>query len=599
MLGLVKAVTGNRWFHPLLLFVWVFVGVGLRFNRLASKTPWTDEFATLVFSLGNSFHSVPLDQAIAPDVLLQPLQPDPSAGIGAVIHHLLTESNHPPVYFVLAHLWMSLFPTEGGLVSLWAARSLPAVLGVASIPAMFGLGSLAFRSQLVGQMAAAMMAVSPFGVFLAQEARHYTLATLFVIASLACLIIATRAIHQRTPLPIGVGLMWVGINTLGVATHYFFTLTLCAEAIVLMAQGVQQRWWEKRTWLQSQWRRLYMVAVGTLTGGLVWLPLWQSNYGSDNKLTSWIYDGDPLANWLEPIGRILAWMPTMLVALPMEITTLPLVIVIASGLMTGIFLVWVLPILSQGFKFQNSQLDTRLSVQVFCAFIIGALVLFFGLTYGIGADLTLAPRYLFVYFPGAIALLGATLAAYWDTFIPTASIQSQPTKGRSSIVRLFKIDGKKAVTLIWLMGFLGSLTVTWNLGYLQSLRSDLLVNVIQNVSNSPVLIATTHQHHGQTGRMMGLAWEFKRLDKQEGETTNLVTSPQFLLAHNERGSNMHRNPTTTLQETVAKLPRPLDIWLVNFHGIVNLNQQNCFPVSQSLPKLDSYWYRLYRCPAPK
>jgi len=41
---------------------------------------------------------------------------------------------------------MKLFPTEGGLVTLWAARSLSAILGAASIPAIFGMGWLVFRS---------------------------------------------------------------------------------------------------------------------------------------------------------------------------------------------------------------------------------------------------------------------------------------------------------------------------------------------------------------------------------------------------------------------------------------------------------------------
>jgi uncharacterized membrane protein len=176
-MALFKALYDSRWFHFLLLLVWLAIGTGLRFTNLASKPPWTDEFATLVFSLGNSFHAVPLEEAIALDTLLMPLQPNPATPT-TVIHNLMTESTHPPVYFVLIHLWMKLFPTEGGLVSLWAARSLPAILGATSIPAIFGLGWLAFRSRLVGQIAAAMMAVSPYGIYLAQEARHYTLAIL-------------------------------------------------------------------------------------------------------------------------------------------------------------------------------------------------------------------------------------------------------------------------------------------------------------------------------------------------------------------------------------------------------------------------------------
>jgi uncharacterized membrane protein len=661
----VKVVTSSRWFHPLLLLLWVAVGAGLRLMRLTAKAPWTDEFSTIVFGLGHTFTTVPLDQALSIDVLLQPIQPDPTTGIGDVIHHLLNNSNHPPLYFVLAHLWMGLFPPDDGLVSMWAARSLPALFGILSIPAMFGLGYLAFRSRLVGQMAAAIMAVSPFGIFLAQEARHYTLAILFVIASIGCFIVAVQSIHHRTPLPTKVGLTWVVINTLGVATHYFFTLTLGAEALALLAMAWRQVKREQKrgearmnssTQTQSKeqpftanlypatpnpstegmlessptpstpdlvpqhyhpltsslphlglagtkpnppllskpWQRIYLVAAGSLAGSVVWLPILQSNY--DYELTHWIYDGDPLKSWLEPIGRVLAWLITTLISLPMELTTLSLGMLIASGLVTAIFVLWLLPIIKYGLKREHFPLNTRLNLQVLGDFAIAALVLFFGITYTLGADLTLAPRYQFVYFPVAIALLGAALAISWDATTPEVKIEPKLTQRQFSFIRLSRKGNKKAVVLILLVGVLGGLTVNWNLGYLQSIRPDLLVNVIQKVSDSPVLIATTHQHHGHTGRMMGLAWEFKHRDQANSPESREINSPKFLLAHTEPGSPVP-DPAITLQETVAGLPRPLDIWLVNFHAGVDLEQQKCFVPSQPLPKVDSYWYRLYRCPA--
>lgn len=658
MLRWVKVVTSSRWFHPLLLLLWVAVGAGLRLMRLTAKAPWTDEFSTIVFGLGHTFATVPLDQAISIDALLQPIQPDPTTGIGDVIHHLLKNSNHPPLYFVLAHLWMGLFPPEDGLVSMWAARSLPALFGTLSIPAMFGLGYLAFRSRLVGQMAAAMMAVSPFGIFLAQEARHYTLAILFVIASIGCFIVAVQRIHHRTPLPTKVGLTWVVINTLGVATHYFFTLTLGAEALALLAvawcQGKREG---EKSSIQNQdtkqpfscelysvtptpaedaifqsaqtlshpltpslphpftlspsvvensqtqakfqffskpWRSIYLVAAGSLAGSVVWLPILQSNY--DYELTHWIYDGDPLKSWLEPIGRVLAWLITTLICLPMELTTLSLGVLIASGLVTVLFIIWVLPIVKYGLKQEHFPPNTRVNLQVLGHFMIGALLLFFGITYTLGADLTLAPRYQFVYFPVAIALLGAALAMSWDAATSDVEMKPKLTPRQFSFKRLSRKGNKKAVVLILLMGVLGGLTVNWNLGYLQSIRPDLLVNVIQKVSDSSVLIATTHQHHGHTGRMMGLAWEFKHRNQPNSPDSREITSPKFLLAHAEPGSPTP-DPAITLQETVSGLPRPLDIWLVNFHAGVDLEQQKCFVASQRLPKVDSYWYRLYRCPA--
>ncbi|NER28362.1 MAG: glycosyltransferase, partial [Symploca sp. SIO1C4] len=133
-----KTLIPFRSAHLLPLLVWLFLGTILRLSNLASLPPWTDEFATMVFSLGNSFQTVPLNQLIDSDILLQLLQPLPEAGINAVVHHLFAESTHPPIYFALAHLWMKLFPSESGLVSISAARSLSTLFGIVSIPAVFG-----------------------------------------------------------------------------------------------------------------------------------------------------------------------------------------------------------------------------------------------------------------------------------------------------------------------------------------------------------------------------------------------------------------------------------------------------------------------------
>ena len=196
----------------LLLLLWTAIAFILRFANLDSKPLWTDEFSTLVFSLGNSFRGVPIDRPIALSTLLQPLQWNPDAGIADVLNHLLLESNHPPVYFMLAHWWMQLFePSEDSLV--WIGRSLPALLGVISVPAIYFLGNFAFNSRLVGQCAAAMMAVSPYGIYLAQEARHYTLGILLVTASLFCLTLAAKKLQQRAPIPIWAVLLWVVVNS--------------------------------------------------------------------------------------------------------------------------------------------------------------------------------------------------------------------------------------------------------------------------------------------------------------------------------------------------------------------------------------------------
>ena len=622
-----KTLFSSRWFHPLLLLVWIAIGAGLRLTQLTGKPPWTDEFATMVFSLGNSYKTVPLDQAISLDTLLGPLRINPTTGADTVMRHLVTEDHHPPLYFVLAHWWMQLFPASGGYISLWAARSLPALFGVASIPAAYGLGFLAFHSQLIAQLAAAMMAVSPYGIFLAQEARHYTLGILWVIASLCCLVVAVEHLKRRTPLPIWMALCWVVVNSVGMATHYFFCLTLCAEAMVLIGfriwdsglgiqrksqkvrdEGIKQEKENPLSTSRIYWWRIYAVAAGTFVGCLVWVPVWQS--GASGEMTQWIRMGQPsILTLINPIFQSLAAWITMLSLLPVE--TPSLLVVIASGFVMLIFFIWAVPILYRGIKIPLEKPETQVTTGVLGGFVLGAIALFFGIAYFLGIDLTRGARYNFVYFPAVIVLLGAALAVSWNASVPLNSklslgTEAPPPQPTKHSLRL-NIQGKPAVALIWLMGLLSGITVVSNLGYQKYYRPDLLMPTIQKASSVPVLIATTHNTLVQTGEMMGLAWEFRRV-------TDLQKSPlkpQFLLAHQDQdqcvseagkgsvqGTACHAS--TTLQRTLAQLPRPLDLWLVNFKAPVEPEAPNCFAedLSQYQTWVNGYSSRLYHCLAP-
>ncbi|MBW4681899.1 MAG: hypothetical protein KME19_17545 [Microcoleus vaginatus WJT46-NPBG5] len=576
------------WLHFLLLLLWVAIGAGLRFTYLASKNPSTIELATLIFSLGNSVQTVPVEQAITLDRLLQPLQPAPILGIREVIHNLMTESTHPPVYFVLTHWWLKLFPTDNGLVSLWAGRALSALFGVVSIPAMFGFGWLAFRSRLIGQIAAAMMAVSPYGIYLAQEARHYTLTILLIIASLCCFVVATRTVQNKIVLPAPVSLIWVVVNSLGIAVHYFFVLTLAAEALVLLkfwladwqfAKNKSETENSSSPFPSKYWWRIYATAAGTLIGCLVWLPALKG--ASDSELTKWIYEGNPLSDFFAPIARLVAWLITMLSLLPVEGQNLP--ITVASSLLLVIFILWATPILIRGIRRQIQQPAIRLSVQVLGGFILAAIFIILCVTYIVGADVTLAARYHFFYFPAVIVFLAASLAVYWDN-----SMTAEWKKVTFSLLSSF-MRGKKAVAIILIMGLIGSLTVVSNLGFQKSKRADLLVPIIQQTSQVPVLIAMVHKTHAETRAMMVLALEFKR---NKGLLKSSINSPQFLLTHKDDDS---QPATDTLSRTLSKLPRPLDLWAVNFNAPISVESQNCVLDSKSKPKVTGYKYRLYHC----
>lgn len=557
-----------------LVLLWIAIAFILRFANLDSKPLWTDEFSTLVFSLGNSFRGVPLDRAIALSTLLEPLQFRPNSNTADVLRNLLLESNHPPVYFMLAHWWMRLFgPSEDSLV--WIARSFPALLGVISVPAIYFLGRFAFNSLLVGQCAAAMMAVSPYGIYLAQEARHYTLGILLIIASLFCLVLTIKKSRSSTVLPIWAVLIWVIFNCLGIAIHYFFVLTLCAEAMVLISLL-----WQPFRLVLPLYFRILAVGLGSLAGGLVWLSIfWSNKYGSE--LTNWIVSGNhTFLNLISPIFQALAGWITVMSLLPVESPNLPVAIV--SGITMTIYFIWVLPLILHGIKIALTTQDNRLGTIIFGCFVIAAIVIFFCFTYILGIDLTRGARYNFVYFPGVILVLGSALAM----IVNTPKVKSQWFN-----LPAIEISGKTTVLIIILMGFVSGMTVNANLGYRKYYKPDLLVPIIREVSQVPVLIATTQKTHVEIGELMGIGWEIRK------NTLRLRSgywdSPLFLLANLKRETP--EIASGILEKTISQLDKPLDLWLVNFRVPVDLKAQGCEVESHKLPAVDGYEYQVYHC----
>jgi uncharacterized membrane protein len=572
----------NRQKHGLWLSLWVVLGLVLRFTNLTAKPPWTDEFATIVFSLGNSFQTVPLDQVVTLEQLMAPLRPNPAAGAGEVIHYLLTESNHPPLYYLLTHYWLKLFPTAHGLASLWGARSLSALFGVAAIPASFGLAWLAFRSCLVAQLAAALMAVSPFAIYLAQEARHYTLAILWIIASLACLLVVVRSLSQSQSPPRWVCLSWIGINGLGMATHYFFVLTLLAESLVLLGLGIGQI---TRTVRQGKgfsrfaiWNRVGVAIAGTIATGLVWLPYLHNV--QDDDLTEWLLRDGSGWRWSQPLIDSFGGWSTMLYLPPIQAANLTIVRV--SAILGGMLLVATMGWLAQGWRYGWRHPDHRLPIKVLAGFSMGAIALFWLITYGFGRDLTTAFRYHFVFFPAVIVLLAAGMAGFWEA-ARDAAYRAVPGMIRP---RRFM------VVLILVMSCLGSVVVVTNQGYQKVHRPDVVVVAIrERAENRPLAVAIAHQTHGQTGRLMAIGWDF--LDDP------LARQPRFILAHHPNLDDA--TPAyNTMQTILANRPRELDFWMINIRSPLNTSRREIFhpqQCDQRSPRyeIDGYKYQLYRC----
>jgi uncharacterized membrane protein len=587
----------------LLLLLWIILGAGLRLTNLDVKPPWTDEFATLVLSLGNSFKSIPLDRVISFQDLLAPLIPNPSATASDVVQLVFTEDHHPPTYFALVHLWMQLFPTDGGLVNLWGARSLPALFGILAIPVVYICSYFTFKSPLIANLTAGMLALSPYGVFISQEARHYTLAMLWITISLSCLAIACQYLSRQQKLPIPLVVAWIIVNNFGMATHYFFSFALIAEAL---AVGLFLLWQTRQMQpqprsiksglttarqilLHPSWQRLYVTILGSAVGFVGWFWLLSRSY--DSTMTEWIkYQPHDVIQLFAPLFQIIGVLIRTLSVLFLESTQLPIVIV--SRILMLIFFVWVIPMLIQGIKQQWQQPQTQIGTIAIASFTVSAIGLYLVIPCVTGMDITRGARYHFVYFPGIMMMMGLALARCW---------QSVPSLAKW-------VTGKQAVAIVLLMGMVGGVLVATNHGYHKYYRSDLLASTIQQSAPTPILIATTHNSLVQVGEMMGLAWEMRHQDRS--------APTQFLFAHQPQKMCDGNCPTTDiLRQTIDRVKNPIDLWLVNFHAPVSLprtckedkltgrvdgEEYRLFYNSSKEDKrftrrVDGYEYQLYHC----
>ncbi len=600
----VAKIADRHWRDRLLwLSIWTLLGAVLRFANLDCKPPWTDEFRTLVLSLGNSFKSVPLDRIVDLPDLLVPLVPNTTVTIGDIIWQVSMEDRQPPVYFGLAYLWMKLFATDSGLVSLWGARSLPAFIGVLTIPCAYIGSYLTFRSRQedtqmarsIANFTAAMLAVSPYGVFIAQEARHYSLAILWTIVAIYCLAIACKHLTSAQNLPISLMIIWVITNILGMGTHYLFGIALLAQAIVLALV-----WWRqicqppppstclmvKKRRLQPKWWQLLVAILSTIAGMSVWL--WLLITTVDRTLPGWI-DNAPHKSIeiLNPFFQIVGASISMMSLLLVEVTEFPTLsifpdnpidinipIVIGSAILMLIFFVWVTPMLDRGIGMQLRQPQFQIETMAIVTFTISAIGLYLLVPWLTGVDITRGARYHCVYFPGIIALVGIGLANCW--------------RSKPSIAKW--VSGTRAVKIVLLMGLVSSAIVAGNYGYHKYYRTEQIVPMIQQSAPIPVLIATTHNSLIQVGEMMGLAWELQRTDPNDIDTT-----AKFLLAsQSQKFCTRDCAATRLLRQTVERFSGSLDLWLVNFYAPISL-PPTCNRDKKFTKGVYGYKYQLYHC----
>ncbi|MBR8840160.1 MAG: glycosyltransferase family 39 protein [Stigonema ocellatum SAG 48.90 = DSM 106950] len=384
--------------HYLILVGAIALGAMLRFWHLDLKPLWMDEVITAIFSLGKKYNDVPMEVVFPLSRLQEIFSFQPGVSCPQIAQTVARESTHPPLFFCWMYSWLGWMSP---LAKDWVIklRSLPALFGVGAIAVIYCVNRIAFFPS-AGITAAGVMAVSPFAVYLSQEARHYSLPMLLISLALLGLVQIQQDIEKRQVVRFWVWLAWAIINSMGLYVHYFCVLAFIAQIATLLVL----MYWRGAN-IQNHrkiWLALILSTSGVVISFFPWLLVMLSH--SRRAETDWL----PFPQHIAPLYQTFIGWVLMVIALPVENQPLPIVII--SGLLMLLFGIWVGWQVFKGLRQLWCTPSTHLATLTLLSFSIFILVEFFAIVYFLKKDITAIPRYNFVYYPSFCALIAASLS---------------------------------------------------------------------------------------------------------------------------------------------------------------------------------------------
>ncbi len=225
-------------FSPVTLTVGLtLMAAGLRFSALTRQSFWYDEAISVELARN---------------------------GLLDLLSGRVRDLGNPPLYPALLHLWTSLFGHGDASV-----RALSALFGTATVPVTLALARRIFPAP-AAFLGATLLALAPFHLQMAQEARAYTL--LSFLGACAGLAVVTAIRDPRRWLPF-VGL---GVSTgLMALTHYFGFFLALAQALYLLFAH-----WRDRT-LLGRAALAYLLAAVVFS---FWMPSLFAQMGVEGNL---------------------------------------------------------------------------------------------------------------------------------------------------------------------------------------------------------------------------------------------------------------------------------------------------------------------------
>lgn len=206
------------------IIVTLVIGIFFRFTNIGTKFYWNDEIFSSLRVSGYTISEV--EKILLNGKVIDIKDLDKYQGInhekGFIdsIKSVAIEEGHPPLYYLILRFWSQCFGS-----SVETMRSLSAVISLLTFPCIYWLCQELFKSSFVGWISIALMAVSPFFVLYAQEARNYSLWTVTIIILSAALL---RAMRLRTNLSWGI---YAVTLILGLYTHLFTIFMAIGQGI--------------------------------------------------------------------------------------------------------------------------------------------------------------------------------------------------------------------------------------------------------------------------------------------------------------------------------------------------------------------------------
>ncbi|HAZ49481.1 MAG TPA: hypothetical protein DCZ55_34805, partial [Cyanobacteria bacterium UBA11371] len=539
---------------------------------------------TALMSLGRNYNDVPLEELLSIETVRQILTLNGAATCPQIAHNLVTQSTHPPLFFCLMNAWLRASLT---ILSVNAPlqyetlgsdmRSLPALFGVGAIAAIYYLNRIAF-SKASGLTAAAVMAVSPFGVYLSQEARHYTLPVLLITLSLLTLIQIQQDI-QKQRLRLSVWIAWVAINSIGFYVHYFFILAYIAQLVTLFGLFYNLNYQSfnifpahLHTRTPAHLPLIITFCLLPLIFFIPWVPVMVGDVG--NSDTNWI----PQPNHIVPFFQTLVGLLLMVIAFPVE--NQPLWMAIPAALFMLLFGIWLFLQIFQGLKQLWQTPETHSSTWTLLCFTACALLEFFAIVYFIGKDITVAPRYHFVYYPAISALLAASIVSR--------------NEGKIGLMKKFiSSTTVTRIASVLLVGIISCIFVVYGLVFQKPYNPQ---QVAKDMNVDPTLpLAVVVGNNDNQDVALGLSFVLA-LDKIRDEKT-----AETYLAFYERSPN-YLSVLQSLSQMSPPTTSQLNLWLVipgltpkDYPPQLPLSGATTCTIDPSKHHRIGIPYQLYRC----